>query len=469
MPVRAAFATVTGMRATAVPADPDLPLARRLAAHRFSPAQLVTVDVVVVAAITAAFVFLRPMRAPTLSGTTWDTVSWVAFAVASVVTPLRRRLPRGTLAVVLAAALLGLGLQRGGATTFYVVLALYSVVAVSSRRAALIIAGLVTGAVLAATIAGGGAMVVPLAIGDVALVLLGWLAGENTRAGRVYEAQRAERAAEKAAAAEAGRAAQVRRAMADERAQIARELHDIVAHAMSVIAVRSGVARMVIDTDPEQAREALGIIETTTRRSLHEMRLLVGVLRDTQDQPAELAPLPGLADLDRLVTASAAAGVTADVAVDGTVRPLPAAADLSAYRIVQEALTNVARHAGPTRAHIRIGYQPHVVTIEVADDGPRGPVPTPAARAGSGHGLIGMRERAALFGGELAAGPHGSGFRVRAALPTADGHGGGPPSHDPGGESGGAAVPDRDPDPDRDRDQDRDRGRGGVPAGDGAR
>lgn len=227
------------MRATAVPANPDPPLARRLAAHRFSPAQLLTLDVVTVAAITAAFVFLRPMRTPTLSGTAWDTVSWVAFAVASVVTLLRRRLPRGTLAVVLAAALLGLGLQRGGATTFYVVLALYSVVAVSSRRAALIIAGFVAGAVLAATIAGGGAMVVPLAIGDVALVLLGWLAGENTRAGRVYAAQRAERAAEQAAAAEAEQAAQVRRAMADERAQIARELHDIVAHAMSVIVAGS--------------------------------------------------------------------------------------------------------------------------------------------------------------------------------------------------------------------------------------
>ena len=254
------------------------------------------------------------------------------------------------LAIVLPAAVLSLCLQRGGFATIYVAMALYSVVVVSSRRAGLVITGLVAGAVLAATIAGGGAMVILSSNGGVVLVLLGWLAAENTRASRMYAAQQAERAAEQAAAAEAERAAQVRRAMADERAQIARELHDIVAHAMSVIAVRSGVARMVIDTDPEQAREALGIIETTTRRSLHEMRLLVGVLRDAQDQQVELTPLPGLADLDRLVAASAAAGVTADVAVDGAVRPLPPAADLSAYRIVQEALTNVARHAGPTRA-----------------------------------------------------------------------------------------------------------------------
>ena len=145
------------------------------------------------------------------------------------------------------------------------------------------------------------------------MVLLGWLAGENTRASRVYAAQQAERAAEKAAAAAAERAEQVRRALADERAQIARELHDIVAHAMSVIAVRSGVARMVIDTDPQQAREALAIIETTTRRSLHEMRLLVSMLRDAEDHHAELSPVPGLGDLDRLVADTAAAGVTVEV------------------------------------------------------------------------------------------------------------------------------------------------------------
>ena len=447
------------MRDPAVPACLDPPLTRRLAAHRFTNAELVAIDVAMVVAVTVIFGVFRPAHSPTLSGTAWDTAGWAAYVVASVVILFRRRLPRCVLAIVLAAAVLSLCLQRGGSATIYVAMALYSVVVVSSRRPGLVITGLVAGAVLAATIAGGGAMVILSSNGGVVLVLLGWLAAENTRAGRMYAAQQAERAAEQAAAAEAEQAAQVRRAMADERAQIARELHDIVAHAMSVIAVRSGVARMVIDTDPGQAREALGIIETTTRRSLHEMRLLVGVLRDAQDQQVELTPLPGLADLDRLVAASAAAGVTVDVAVDGAVRPLPAAADLSAYRIVQEALTNVARHAGPTHAGVRIGYQPHEMTIEVVDDGPCGRAPSPAARAGSGHGLIGMRERAALFGGELAAGPHGGGFRVRATLPTADGHGGGPPSHGPGAEPGGDAAPG----------SVRDRDRGGVPAGDGAR
>ena len=281
------------MSALAAGADRDLPLFRRLATHRFTTAQLVAIDVVTVALVAVVFGFLIPHRAPRASGTAWDAGGWVTYVVAAGVTPFRRRFPRVTLALVLPAAMVALYLRSGGGAVVYLVMALYSVVAVSSRRAALIIVGLVACAVLAATIAGGGDQVIMSAIAGVALVLVGWLAGENTRASRVYAAQQAERAAEKEAAAEAERAEQVRRALADERAQIARELHDIVAHAMSVIAVRSGVARMMIDTDPQQAREALAIIETTTRRSLREMRLLVSVLRDSGDHKAELARSPG--------------------------------------------------------------------------------------------------------------------------------------------------------------------------------
>ncbi len=408
------------MPAPAAGADRDLPLLRRLAAHRFTKAQLVAIDVVTVTLIAVTFGFLIPHRAPRASGTAWDAGGWVTYAVAAGVTPFRRRFPRATLALVLPLAMAALYLRAGGGAVVYVVMALYSVVAVSSRRAALIIVGLVASAVLAATIIGGSGPLVPSAIAGVALVLLGWLAGENTRAGRVYAAQQAERAAEKTAAAAAERAEQVRRALSDERAQIARELHDIVAHAMSVIAVRSGVARMVIDTDPQQAREALAIIETTTRRSLHEMRLLVSVLRDAEHHDAELSPVPGLGDLDRLVADAAAAGVTVEVTIDGTGRSLSPAADLSAYRIVQEALTNVVRHAGPARARVQISYRPGELSIEVTDDGPSGQAPPPVSPAGSGHGLIGMRERAALFGGQLSAGPHAGGFRVTASLPTAE-------------------------------------------------
>jgi signal transduction histidine kinase len=407
------------MSAPAAGADRDLPLFRRLAAHRFTTAQLVAIDVVTVALVAVVFGFLLPHREPRASGTAWDAGGWVTYVVAAVVTPFRRWFPRATLALVLPVAMAALYLRSGGGAVVYVVMALYSVAAVSSRRAALIIVGVVASAVLAATIIGGGDQVIMGAIAGVALVLVGWLAGENTRAGRIYASQEAERAAEKAAAAQAERAEQVRRALADERAQIARELHDIVAHAMSLIAVRSGVARMMIDTDPQQAREALAIIETTTRRSLREMRLLVSVLRDTGDHNAELTPVPGLSDLGLLIADMAAAGVTVDVQVDGTARDLSPAADLSAYRIVQEALTNVVRHVGPTRARVRISYRPAGLSVEVTDDGPNGQ-PPPMSRPGSGHGLIGMRERAALFGGELAAGPYAAGFRVQASLPTTE-------------------------------------------------
>jgi signal transduction histidine kinase len=179
---------------------------------------------------------------------------------------------------------------------------------------------------------------------------------------------------------------------------------------------------MVIDSDPDQARDALAIIEVTTRRALHEMRLLVGMLRDPGDRPAELSPVPGLADLDRLIADTAVAGVIAELDIEGEARPLPPAADLSAYRIVQEALTNVVKHAGPTRARVRIGYRPGELSIEVTDDGPRprDRAPRPIARAGGGHGLIGMRERAALFGGTLEAGRQAGGFRVLTILPVDD-------------------------------------------------
>ncbi|HEY6480062.1 MAG TPA: sensor histidine kinase [Streptosporangiaceae bacterium] len=401
--------------------EPALPLVRRLAAHPFTNAQLLAVDVVTVSVITVVVQLAMSRQAPRVSGTVWETASWAGYLVAAGATLWRRRLPRTTLAVVLPIAVAALSLRAGGGTVFYVVLALYSLVAVSSRRAALIAASLTGSTVLAATVVGGGQMVVAASIGGAALTGLAWVAGENTRASRVYAAQHAERTAEKAAAVTAERAEQVRRALGDERAEIARELHDIVAHAMSLIAVRAGVARMVIDTDPAQAREALSIIETTTRQSLQEMRLLVGVLRDPQQRHPDLSPVPGLGDLDRLIAATAAAGVTAEVSISGVARALSPAADLSAYRIVQEALTNVVRHAGPTRARVRVTYRPDAVSIEVADDGPSKDAPRPSlSRVSSGHGLIGMRERAALFGGELAAAPHARGFRVQATLHTAD-------------------------------------------------
>jgi signal transduction histidine kinase len=403
------------MYSRALDADPAPPLIRRLAARRFTGSQLVAIDAAAVALVIVAVEFVMTRRTPRVSGTGWDTAIWAAYLVAAVATLSRRRAPRLALAVVLPIAVATLCLRAGEPTVFLVAMTLYSVATAVSRP---VVTGLTAAAVLAAVLVGGGLQVAQAAVGGVALICLGWLAGENMRASRVYAGQQAERAAEQAAAAAAEQAEQVSRALADERAQIARDLHDIVAHAMSVIAVRSGVARMVIDSDPAQARDALAIIEITTRRALHEMRLLVAMLRDPEDLPAELSPVPGLADLDRLVADTAVAGVAAEVDVEGEIRPLLPAADLSAYRIVQEALTNVVRHAGPTHARVRIGYRPAELSIEVTDDGPRGQAPRPIARAGGGHGLIGMRERAALFGGKVEAGPYAGGFRVRATLPV---------------------------------------------------
>jgi signal transduction histidine kinase len=254
--------------------------------------------------------------------------------------------------------------------------------------------------------------VVPTALA----VLLAWLAGENTRSRRVYAAAVAQRAAER----ELEREERSRRAVAEERIVIARELHDIVAHAMSVITVRAGVARMVMSAQPEEAAEALGIIETTARRALQEMRLLVGVLRNVEGGDGDLGPAPGLGSIVDLIDQAGHAGVAVTVEIVGERRVVPGGADLSAYRIIQEALTNVVKHAGPTRARLRIEYRPDDIVIEVTDEGgPRWD--PPQVDPTSGHGLIGMRERVALYGGALSAGPQGRGFAVRACLPIGAG------------------------------------------------
>ena len=170
--------------------------------------------------------------------------------------------------------------------------------------------------------------------------------------------------------------------MTEERLRLARELHDVVAHSMSVIAVQSGVGAHVADSQPEEVGKVLAAIETTSRSALTELRRLLGVLRQDSEPPGGLAPVPGLGDLDSLLAEVAKAGLAVQLRVEGTPSPLPAGVELSAYRIVQEALTNVAKHAGPARARVVVGYRDRDVTVEVIDDG-RGAA-TSAATAGSG-------------------------------------------------------------------------------------
>jgi len=183
---------------------------------------------------------------------------------------------------------------------------------------------------------------------------------------------------------------------------------------MSVIAVQSAVGHHVIDTQPAEARQALAAIEATSRSALTEMRRLLGVLRQEGEPRGSLAPAPGLADLATLVEQVKDAGLKVSINVDGERGTGPPGVDLSAYRIIQEALTNVIKHAAASTASVRVSYAADSVTVEVTDLGPdAAPAAVPAPRTGSGHGIIGMRERVAVFGGEFAAGPGPAGWRLR--------------------------------------------------------
>lgn len=207
-------------------------------------------------------------------------------------------------------------------------------------------------------------------------------------------------------------------AVTGERLRIARELHDMVAHSIGIIALQAGAARRVIDTQPVRARDALGEIETVGRETLSGLRRMLGALRQAEpERAAPLAPAPGLADLERLAATTTEAGVRVEVRWLGERRPLPAEVDMSAYRIVQEAVTNVVRHAGVRSCRVSVGYGEEELAIEVLDSG-RGR----ARAAGGGFGLAGMRERVGLLHGEFAAGPRPEGgFRVAARLPLAVG------------------------------------------------
>jgi signal transduction histidine kinase len=203
-----------------------------------------------------------------------------------------------------------------------------------------------------------------------------------------------------------------RAAVAGERARIARELHDVIAHSVSVMTVQAGAARLLLDGDPHRAAEPLLAVEETDRQALAEMRRLLGVLRDDAGEP-ELVPQAGLKDLPMLATTIREAGLEVAMTVEGPQRPLPAGVELAAYRILQEALTNTLKHARAARAQVTVRYEPGCVLLEVRDDGRMPP------GDGQGHGLLRMRERAALYGGELDAGPTpNGGFAVRARLPV---------------------------------------------------
>ncbi|MDQ3822569.1 MAG: sensor histidine kinase, partial [Actinomycetota bacterium] len=277
-----------------------------------------------------------------------------------------------------------------------IVIAMYSVGAHAARRRSLV--GLGLGLALAAI---SVTVEMGLTIADYSFAAVAaagpWLAGAALR-GRRLEADEAHNRA--------------KLALAEERSRIARELHDVVAHSVSVMTVQAGAVRRLLTPEQERERETLLGVERTGREALNEMRRLLGMLRATDEEQA-LAPQPSLRRLDTLVDQVRHAGLPVELRVEGTPVDLPPGLDLSAYRIVQEALTNTLKHAGPARAAVVVRYGSDALELEVADDG-RGA----ANGTGSGAGLVGMRERAALVGGRVEAGPGDrGGYSVRAHLP----------------------------------------------------
>jgi signal transduction histidine kinase len=298
-----------------------------------------------------------------------------------------------------------------------VLIALYTVASLCERRRSLSALGVTAAAVLVVLIASWDELTAIDVIANYLVFGTAWILGDNVRTRRQYVAE----LEEKAVRMEAEREAQAQRAAAAERTRIARELHDVVAHSVSVMTVQAGAARRVLDqagADPD-VREAIATVEATGREALAELRRVVGVLRE-DGESAGVAPQPGVADLPALVARAREAGLSVELEVEGEPRPLPSGVDLSAYRIAQEAITNTLKHAGPARAQVRVCYGAEALEVQVVDDG-RGAAADPAP-PGGGNGLVGMRERVALFGGELRAGPRaGGGYEVKARLPISTG------------------------------------------------
>jgi signal transduction histidine kinase len=316
---------------------------------------------------------------------------------------LRQRAPVVTMAVILAAlAAYGVvghadaDIPNGGVG---LLIGMFSVATLRSRTVAAVVFSLAL-TVMISTVLSSVPIPWPQVVQAVLVLAGAWVLGEGTR----RWGQRTERMAAHAV-----------RAVADERVRIARELHDVVAHHMSVVALQSGVAEYVLDTDLPTARRAIGAVGDASREALLEMRRLLDVLRVDHTADSDYVPQPGLASVADLADRARGAGLAVQVQVTGAERPLPSGPDLCAYRVIQESLTNVLKHADADSARIHLDYGERMLTLKVTDDGARPPArPAPV----TSHGIRGMRERAELYGGVLTAGPAPEGgFAVVARLP----------------------------------------------------
>jgi signal transduction histidine kinase len=377
----------------------------------------------VLAAITLVPLWAVPASA---GGRDPDLLANVLALAMTLPMAFRRRWPVAVLAIVLLATLLAALTGPSSGIGIAVLIAVYSVGAHADRRQSLAALTMTMIAVSVAVIVvlASTDPSLPPAIYPVGLVVVWlivgaiWLLGDlvQSRGDAVAELQK------RNAELEAERVENARLAVADERARIARELHDAVAHSLSVMVVQAGAARRALETgEPgseatdERARGALAAIERTGRDTLAEMRRVVGALRPTGDEPYE--PQPSLTELDRLLTTVREAGLPVELVVEGEARAVPRSVDLSAYRVVQESLTNTLKHAHAASARVRLHYGSDALDVEVTDDG-RGAAARLLEAPHRGYGLAGMRERVAMVGGEIVAqpGPRG-GFVVRARLP----------------------------------------------------
>jgi signal transduction histidine kinase len=366
------------------------------------------------------------VKAPTTAVAVWAAVA--SLLLAATVVP-RRRYPVAAFAVAMAFGIVQImELRPAGAnpapmalqpspTDLTIVVLLYTLAAYRPRRISVAGLGVCLAAVVAAVArwapAGPAHSAISLLVagGGIGLALSAWVLGDSMAYRRAYNLALEGRAAR----AEAERDAQAQIAAAAERARIARELHDVIAHHVSVMVVQADGGSYALDAEPERARQALAAISRTGRQALGEMRRLLGVLRPAEDDQAELAPQPRLAQMDELLEQARAAGVPVSFTVEGVPRPLPDGPALAAYRLVQESLTNVRKHGGAAvMAAVTLRFTDDGLVIRVSDDGRGGA----AESDGAGHGLAGMRERMELYGGTVDCGPRpGGGYLVTGKLP----------------------------------------------------
>jgi signal transduction histidine kinase len=384
---------------------------------RIRPRTWVVLDYLLAAccALLVYAVLFRPYGTYELRTTGWYAHVWLSPLLAvwvSAPVAVRRRYPLAALAVALAgcAATLAVGgeISRGPFVPLALVLYLVAVacpgpVALAGLAGSLLLMIIQAAALHVAGNGAGNAIAAGLAL------VLCWLAGYTARQRRAYRARLQQQVAEAA--------------VTEERLRIARELHDVVAHSLTVAAVQAGFAEYVFDRQPDQARAALAAIQTVTREALADMQRMLGALRrgglGDAGQPAALAPAAGLADLDRLVAGTAGAGVRVQVSQRGQARAIPAGVDLSAFRIVQEALTNVVKHSGADSCQVSIDYADDGLAVEITDPGGDNGRAAAGLAAGAGHGIAGMAERVSLCGGDFTAAPlPGRGFRVAARFPV---------------------------------------------------